>query len=180
MKSFAMYGRAASVVATITVACVMGWLTTPSASADDAVFSTSMALGDIATTEHLDAEPFKGWLDLTVYNSGLDPWGDFHLEFYQVTGPIDNVSWLVSSPYEPTSSQSGLTWAVDNVTVGATLDLYFYGDPVLPGQTANFKVYTDNPDHVSFFGVSMHPTPVPEPATAMLMLLPALLARRRR
>ena len=38
-----------------------------------------------------------------------------------------------------------------------------YADPVLPGETAHFTVYTDNPDHLSFFGVMLYPTPVPEP-----------------
>ena len=59
---------------------------------------------------------------------------------------------------------------VDNVSVGATLDLLFYGDPVLPSETVTFVVYSDNTiDNVSFFGTLYYPTPVPEPSTAVLL-----------
>ena len=104
-------------------------------------------------------------------NTGTESWGDFHFEIYQVTGEtIENVDFIVTSPYEPTSTQAGLTWVLDNVAVGATLDLFFYSDPVLPGETATFSVYTDNTaDQVSFFGTSFHPTPIPEPGTFGLL-----------
>jgi len=52
----------------------------------------------------------------------------------------------------------------------STLDLYFYSDPVAPGETATFTVYTDNtavPN--AWFGVCYWPTPVPEP-TGLLLL----------
>ncbi len=51
------------------------------------------------------------------------------------------------------------------------LDLYFYADPILAGETAWFRVYTDNTtDKLSFFGVGMYPTPVPVPNGAWLLL----------
>lgn len=123
---------------------------------------------------HEDAYPFKGSITLTVKNTGTEAWGDFHFEFFQVgTEAIDTVDWTVDSPYEPTKDGSsvGLSWSVDNVTVGATLDLMFYSDPVLPGDTVTFVVYSDNTTlpHVSFFGTSYYPTPVPEPSTAFLL-----------
>lgn len=122
-------------------------------------------------SQHEDADPFKGWVYLTVENTGTEAWGDFHFEIFQVTSEtIENVDFIVDSPYQPTSSQSGLSWAVDNDAVGATLDLYFYGDPVLPSETATFSVYTDNTaDMVSFFGTAYYPTPVPEPGTFWLL-----------
>jgi len=137
--------------------------------------------------EHEDAEPFKGLFTLTVYNSGLEPWGDFHFGIWDPMGGqnIANVSFLdamtVPPGPNPTSSQAPLSWLIDNVAVGAKIDLYFYGDPVMPGETATFTVYTDNPDHLSFFGVCFYPTPVPEPASIMLLGLGSLfLCRRRR
>jgi hypothetical protein len=135
--------------------------------------------------EHQDQDPFKGWLHLTISNTGTEPWGDFHFRIFQVPGfgAVDNVHFDVSSPNQPTSSQSGLTWAVDNVAVGATLDLFFYGDPVLPNEQATFSVYTDNTtDKVSFFGVQVWPTPVPIPGAVWLLAsgLVSLAALRRR
>jgi hypothetical protein len=76
---------------------------------------------------------------------------------------IANVDFLDASMggEDPTSSQSGLTWVINNVVVGATIDLYFCSDPVMPGETAVFTVFFVNPDHVTFPGVLFYPTPVP-------------------
>lgn len=135
---------------------------------------------------HEDAEPFKGSVNLEVLNSGLDPWGDFHFGIYDPIGgqDISNISFLDSTTIppgpDPTSSQSPLSWTIDNDVVGATIDLFYYGDPVMPGETATFSVYTDNPDHVGFFGVMLYPTPVPEPAALSLLVLGGGLLLRRR
>ena len=136
--------------------------------------------------EHEDADPWKGWAGVTVKNTGTEAWGDFHFKIFQVTGEtVENVDFIISDPYGPISSQTfdsgGIV--VDNVTIGATLDLYFYDDPILPGETATFTAYTDNTtDNVSFFGLAMYPTPVPEPATLTLLGLSglALIRKRRR
>lgn len=118
--------------------------------------------------EHEDADPFKGWILLTVQNTGTEAWGDFHFELFEVTDPIDNVFFVVDSPNQPTSTQSGLSWSLSGD--GHTLDLFFYGDPVDPGEIAEFNVYTDNTiDQVSFFGTAYYPTPIPEPGTFWLL-----------
>jgi hypothetical protein len=136
---------------------------------------------------HEDADPFKGSITLTVTNTGTEAWGDFHFEFFSTGYSIDNVDWVITSPYEPTKdgSTAGLTAVVDNVVVGATLDLFFYGNPVQPNDSVTFVVYSDNTtDQVPFFGTSYYPTPVPEPATALSLALGlvalAMHARRRR
>jgi hypothetical protein len=130
-----------------------------------------LGAGCAQSPTHDEADPFKGWANLTLTNTGTEDWGDLHLAIFQVTAQtIENVDFIVSAPYQPTSSQSGLTWSVDNAAVGATLDLYFYSDPVQPGDTATFSVYTDNTtDQVDFFGTLFYPTPVPEPGTALLL-----------
>jgi hypothetical protein len=119
--------------------------------------------------QHQDADPFKGWILLTVENTGTEAWGDFHFELFQVTDPIDNVFFDDTPPNQPTSSQSGLSWLISGG--GHTIDLFFYSDPVDPGEIATFNVYTDNTiDMVSFFGTSYYPTPIPEPGTLGLLV----------
>ncbi len=159
---------------TLGIALLVGLLIAAgpgTARAHDAMISHAMALGDIGTYQHDDEDPFKGWLELHVTNTGTAAWGDFHFEIYEVEGfgSVENVHWLVDAPNAPTSSQGGLSWNVYNESVGAVLDLTFYGDPVGPGQTAWFKVYTDNQDHLDFFVTSFHPTPVPVPGALWLL-----------
>ena len=40
-----------------------------------------------------------------VTNTGTQGWSDFHFSLFQVTDPIDNVFFDVTSPNEPTSSR---------------------------------------------------------------------------
>jgi len=149
--------------------------------ADDADIITSFSEFTAQEFIHQDADPWKGWAQVTVTNTGTEPWGDFHFE---ITGVgIENVDFVADPPFEPISvpPRPSLTWAVDNNAVGATLDLFFYADPVLPGQTAQFTVYTDNTaDMNPFFGLCIYPTPVPEPATIGMLLLGGLFVLRRR
>jgi len=140
----------------------------PVALADDAYWEGQIGgVGPdyVIQVPHADADPFKGNVHVTVTNTGNQPWGDFHFQIYDPLGgqDISNVHFLDASlgGEDPTSSQAPLAWVIDNEIVGATIDLYFYADPVMPGETAWFQVYTDNPDHVPFFGVMFYPTPVP-------------------
>lgn len=156
--------------------------------AHDGSITLDLGLGEFFDWEHEDADPFKGFAEVTVTNTGTEPWGDFHFEFYDPLEDqdISNLAFLDSSSsdpcaVDPTSSQSGLTWTIDNDVVGATMDLFFYNDPVFPSETATFTVYTDNTtDPLPWFGLQIYPTPVPEPATIGFLGLGGLLLRRKR
>jgi hypothetical protein len=54
---------------------------------------------------HEEADPFKGWGNITVQNTGTEAWGGFHFEIFEVSGygSVENVDLIVTSPYEPTS-----------------------------------------------------------------------------
>jgi hypothetical protein len=177
------------------LAC-LAWLFTPlalflgtgSAWGHDLDLTTSFSCVGSAcqqTSDHEDADPFKGWANITVQNTGTEAWGDFHFEIFETSGgSVENVHFIVDPPYEPFSpTRPGLTWVVDNDAVGATLDLFFYGNLVEPGEWASFHIYTDNTtDQLSFFGLAFYPTPIPEPGTFCLLAagLIGMAALRRR
>ena len=99
-----------------------------------------MSLGERIDYTHQDQDPWKGWFNLTVKNDGTAAWGDFHFLLFEAPNYPGSV-FFKTDPH-PTSSQSGLSWNLS--ASGKELDLFFYGDPVLPGETATFSVYTDN------------------------------------
>jgi hypothetical protein len=156
--------------------------------ADDAYITTSIAgVGDIVSQSfsHEDADPFKGTVYVDVLNSGSEAWGDFHFGFYDPLGGQDlsQVYFKDASMggVDPVSSQPNTTWIIDNIASGAIMDLFFYGDPVLPGESIQLEVYTDNTaTQLPFFGLQIYPTPVPEPATMVLLGLGGLLLRRKK
>jgi hypothetical protein len=58
-----------------------------------------------------EAEPFKGWANITVLNTGTEDWGDFHFEIFETSGgSVEDVDFIVDAPYEPFSpTRPGLT-----------------------------------------------------------------------
>lgn len=113
--------------------------------------------------------PYIGSTMVMLTNTTMESWGSFHFQVFSTGYPVSNVDFIVSAAYRPTGSQNPLTWVVDNSPVtGSTLDLFFYGDPVLPGQSAWFRIYTDNSVDRKPFGVLFYPTPVPVPASLLL------------
>jgi MYXO-CTERM domain-containing protein len=159
------------------------------ARADDAYWTGSIS-GTGTTSSvgvsHPDGGLFKGTLYVTVTNSGLEAWGNFHFQIYDPIGTqdISNVHFVDSTTTptgpDPTSTQVPFSWTIDNVSVGARCDVSFPASPILPGQTASFTVYTSNADHLSFFGVMIYPTAVPAPAGLSLLALAGFAAGRRR
>ena len=175
-KSFLLIGVLAIVLA----------LAGPAVAHDMNVVAEFTDVGQGATQQfdHMDEFPWKGWFNVTVTNSSTEWWTDFHFCIVSVMGSdISETIFVVDDPYQPTSSQSGLSWVVDNDPMGAQLGLFFVSDPVAPGGVANFQVYTDNTINQGPFGVCMYPT-VPEPSSLLafscsLLGLAGLVRRRR-
>jgi hypothetical protein len=143
-------------------------------------------------TEPANNDPcqHKGWAIFTLKNtSTTKSWGDMHFAITNAGDPSNDVSgidWIVASPFQPTYVVGGVSRPIGSVVVNntlpqATLDMYFYANPLAPGQTATFSVYTDNTSTMDpWFGLSVYPTPVPEPVTLAMLGLGGLMFFRKR
>jgi hypothetical protein len=140
---------------------------------------TGCTLADdgITELETYYADP-NGLITVSATNTSNVGWGDFHFFIFGLpNNDPTNVKFNVTTPNQPTSSQSPLTWNLDGT--GKYLDLNFYSNPVNPGVTGTFGVYVKNPDAVQF-GVGFYPSVVPEPISSTLFIVGAATLGVRR
>jgi hypothetical protein len=170
--------------------CFIAVLYASVATAHDAgpIYTTFSDVGyDFRQTEdHDDDEPWKGWVTVNVTNTSTVAWGGFHFFLFSIGQDISNVKFIDgvidSINYDPQSSQGTLEWDIDNSMPNPKIDLYYFGDPLLPDESAWFKVFTDNTTDKVMFGVAFYPSEIPEPATMGLLGLglAAMIVRKRR
>ena len=124
--------------------------------------------------------PTNGWVTLNVTNNTSFAWGDMHFEIWSCAwmgcGTIDNVHFLAGTMdgmQTPDSDRSPFTYNIDNVSVGATLDYYYYSDPIFTStgnNTGMFKFKVDNPNGV-LYTLAVTPSIVPEPVSSTLFII---------
>jgi hypothetical protein len=130
---------------------------------------------------HTDTSPFESTITVNATNISQNvTWGGFYFKIMDVGWDVTNVDFVVSSPYEPTSTQGPLTWQVNNDIIGASLHLDFSSDPVGPGELASFTVRIDNTVDQDTFGIRLHATGAPEPSTMALLGCGAIALTRYR
>jgi hypothetical protein len=121
----------------------------------------------------------SGWIDLTVTNQSNYAWGDFHFFVFPLNADDDitDVYFVDSGPDSPASSQSPLTWT--RSTDRQQIDLFYYSDPVRPGESALFSVHIENPGQV-LHQVGYYPTVAPEPISSVLFVVGGITLGFRR
>jgi hypothetical protein len=135
---------------------------------------------------HNDQSPFKGVATIEVTNTGTQSWEDFHFQIFTLYGTPNGAGWSnpadvffsISGSDYPTYSNSvggpaiplgSVALTPGTTSTGAMLDLYFSSNPVAPGQTAVFTIYTDNTTNQGLFGLIMYPSAVPIPGALWLL-----------
>lgn len=176
LKNVLLLGVAALVMMSVSVGTAMAH----SVTIDDVI-----ALSDFGEENpylgiaHADEYDWKGYLTLTVSNTGDQGWGDFHFFLFDVAGVSSDTVKFIDAPDEPAIEKNGIPLLFD-YTISPDLhqlDLVFYNDPILSGEQATFTIYTDNTSepNASIFGVGFYATPVPVPG-ALIMLASGMIA----
>ena len=117
----------------------------------DFVDPFEMALSDSELIDYYDDDPWKGTVSLTVTNTGLDSWGDFH---FQINDPTDG-SVIFRDDDGVIPSMGGVShYSYEIVNGGLDLNFFFYDDPVSQYESVTFDIYTDNTSQMPCYSSS--------------------------
>lgn len=123
-----------------------------------------------------DADPYKGYFEITVKNTCDVAWKDFHFGLYQIY-PSNPSTVVFDITTTPVASSTHVTnnWSVSLSNDRTMLDIYFNSDIDIE-ELVNFQIYTDNTDNHQPFGIYLYPTidgpppgPVPVPPAFILL-----------
>ncbi len=149
----------------LAAVALLGFSTALAHDADP--IDVDLALGDNFVTGHDDDDPWKGTATVTVTNTGLDPWGNFHFQIFDPMGQGNYTDVILTTGDGSYPRMNGMTMAPADFEIVTTYDgysklnLFFNATPVLPGQSVQFEIYTDNTaGQHSFFGLMMWPSGV--------------------
>ncbi len=144
------------------------------AIAHDGDITTSFSdvgIGAQQGIDHPDADPWAGWFYVIVENTSNVAWGDFHFYVSSLNGSdVSNVDFTDLAVYktDPLGTPVNMPVTANVSPDKSFIDLYYYANPVNPGDTVLFGVANVNPDHVDF-RVCFYPTVVPEPGSLLAL-----------
>jgi hypothetical protein len=137
---------------------------------------------------HVDAAPWKGFFMIYTKNTSASTWLGFNFglsgssgvfidtSLYEAVNGIGSCGWALDGDCDPRSSKTVSSWIISpdqkSMSVLTT-------NSVAPGQTAWYRVYTDNTASQGNFTVTGAPI-VPEPISSTLFLVGAATLGFRR
>lgn len=162
----------------VNLMVVIMLMAAPAMAHDEIVYDTFM-LSDVGEAaggyiEHNDDSGWKGFVQLTVINTGDTAWDDFHFRIFEFDGDANtDVIFTAVDPdglqdWTPRSTHTLSDWVMGPEE--NALDLYFEDDPVYANGSVTFTIYTDNTSETQpMFGIGFFATPVPVPGSIILL-----------